>query len=622
MEDITQDFEKKKQNLSKKIMDNIKSIEDSSIKSVANKLFSLFNSLSVEDVSKQKTYVKKANDDARKNIKKYIETSTKNNPLLTRKLTKDETLFISVTKHISASMSKLEILGKKFQSEEKRNLIENAVGLGLGGILDNPALGLGIANIRHAPKKLKKGREQWKKKSGAEKGLSGGGAALKGLGAFTESPGMVLAGSKLSEISGSYKQKRENREKFKETANEASSIDKESGFGDLGNSETTSNTETTETGGGSSTSPIIETLNIQTGVLEEIRDLQLRSVEDQEELARDKSLEAKPLENVEDIIPQISDLTPEVEKDDESSGLIDGIKTSLMEAVSSIGIGAIVGTLAAGAAAGLAVADAISAFTTGKSVSNDLARSSGFVKSKEDIESGTDSRSNWNPLKWAGMAIDKTAEGAAGVANWASDTPSAKDLEIREKEQIAGINLKRKERGLTPITSVDDLIKENKEYRKNHSQKEKPKEANAEKNKETINVSSTDNNKTTANEDYINNEIRQEERDSLFIEKEIKKREMQEASSSSVKPLAYNDNAPATNNVDNIVKNTKAASNDTEATRIKQEILNKTENKEIVQPQINNISSVSSGGGSSPKPTVTVLTGDTNSYASRLARSY
>ena len=73
-------------------------------------------------------------------------------------------------------------------------------------------------------------------------------------------------------------------------------------------------------------------------------------------------------------------------------------------------------TVGAGAAAGFGIYDSYKAIKTGKSKSNDAARSMGLVKSKEDIEKGTDSRSNWNPLKWAGMGIDKVAQGAANLS--------------------------------------------------------------------------------------------------------------------------------------------------------------------------------------------------------------
>lgn len=64
----------------------------------------------------------------------------------------------------------------------------------------------------------------------------------------------------------------------------------------------------------------------------------------------------------------------------------------------------------ASTAAVVAIGDVAKAVITGESFSNDIARKIGLVKSKEDIEKGTDSRSNLNPLKWVGMVIDKPTE--------------------------------------------------------------------------------------------------------------------------------------------------------------------------------------------------------------------
>jgi len=93
-------------------------------------------------------------------------------------------------------------------------------------------------------------------------------------------------------------------------------------------------------------------------------------------------------------------------------------KPLLLKSVSMAGRGLLrgAGIGAAGSAAYFGVTDAIKAVKTGKSTSNDYARKLGFVKSKEDIDSGTDSRSKWNPLSWAGRGIDTLAEGAAKLS--------------------------------------------------------------------------------------------------------------------------------------------------------------------------------------------------------------
>jgi len=102
--------------------------------------------------------------------------------------------------------------------------------------------------------------------------------------------------------------------------------------------------------------------------------------------------------------------------DSGGSGLLSGLLggaglKSLMGAIVPL-----IGPIVATAAAAFAVKDTITAIKTGESKSNDIARSIGLVKSKEDIEKGIDTRSNYNPLKWAGMVIDKPMEWLAGAS--------------------------------------------------------------------------------------------------------------------------------------------------------------------------------------------------------------
>jgi cell wall-associated NlpC family hydrolase len=126
------------------------------------------------------------------------------------------------------------------------------------------------------------------------------------------------------------------------------------------------------------------------------------------------------------------------------------------------GGGAVLGaaTLGAGAAAGYGLHGTYKAVTEGRSHQNDLARRLGLVKSKEDIENGTDSRSNWNPLKWAGKGIDDTMEVAANASTMFSGGISAKEAKVRDEanaKKLAELRAKneaKKQATITPPVST------------------------------------------------------------------------------------------------------------------------------------------------------------------------
>ena len=84
------------------------------------------------------------------------------------------------------------------------------------------------------------------------------------------------------------------------------------------------------------------------------------------------------------------------------------------------------GLIAASAAALYGMYSTYQAGTTGSSQPSNVARKVGLVKSSDDIESGTDSRSKWNPLRWAGQGVDPTIEGAATATNFVAGQRNTK----------------------------------------------------------------------------------------------------------------------------------------------------------------------------------------------------
>ena len=106
-------------------------------------------------------------------------------------------------------------------------------------------------------------------------------------------------------------------------------------------------------------------------------------------------------------------------------------------AATGIGGAAIATTLAAVTAAAVGAQQAYEAVTTGRSEANDIAQSIGLVKSKEDIASGKDTRSNLNPLKWLGMGLDKTMETAAEISTGTFFKSASKDENEQNAEKSA-----------------------------------------------------------------------------------------------------------------------------------------------------------------------------------------
>ena len=120
------------------------------------------------------------------------------------------------------------------------------------------------------------------------------------------------------------------------------------------------------------------------------------------------------------------------------------------------------GLLGAAGAAAYGLHGTYKAITTGESQQNRIAQKIGLVKSKKDIESGIDTRSNWNPLKHLGAGFDSAIELAAKasikIENVFNKQNKREDDKIKSQEEL----LKKQEEGQTgfldQLTSSDNPL--------------------------------------------------------------------------------------------------------------------------------------------------------------------
>ncbi|NCP97765.1 hypothetical protein GW796_05930 [archaeon] len=636
-------FNKKKSLINSRIIKYIKNIKNPSISSFANDVLSVFNSITISDLSSQEGII---NDFVKKSLnktKKYVDDLNKTNPLEKPKLNADLKMFSLVTDSVTKSFITL----KKYSNDGNfKKTVGLTTGLALGGVLENPSLGIimgkGISSAlnpvetaKTMKEKFKETKEELKKKSSKELALHTGGGLLKGLGALTESPSLLLGGSKLSDLAGKHKQKRENLEKLKEETNDIVSKNlpekSKKGFGNIIPDDTKEdlkeeielltanvvdildnrtglledikdleeNTPKVKTNKSTEekenieplTTKIVDILTIHTGLLENIRDLQKRNIENNEEIERDRELEASPIKT------NLSSL-----KTEESTNTYSGIKTKDEENTSSItntilkglglvGSGALIPTITTALTTAL-TSTILPAIAIGAGASVLFPKIEDTIIDIEKNSKSTESLLN-------SLDLISTNEKNDG---WISEGDIKRREAIEKELKRRGVEYEIK------LIEKSGLLGFNKHTEEKRVQKNIEMTNSHSKNIDNEVVSPHSKNIEMTNSHSKNIEMVSSH--SKNIDNEV------------VSPVTYNQNKPATNNVNNIVQNTKNTTNNTEQYKIKEELNRQNSVIEKKEPQINNINSVTQSSTSKTKPIISILTGDVNSFPSRLVRTY